>query len=1100
MDILNNPDEYPIDVIEKLENEYEADREKLANDLMDDGEFGDWYESTGGSVPDLADMGYKKLYELKQQFDRRKAAMDQPLVAVSAASDKEIERRARQIAEADIEHRVKTAKGLRKFLTGIWSGNYGKEYEIRKRQKEVLDLLKEKNDLLLRKERGDNIDGARLTELEGLVGKDTWTGNSGDTERFVMAHVENMRDMIRQEKGEDMRVYGVEYVETDENELNEDGTPKLDKDGNPIKKRVPKAFRRDRDADGNEIKVPAEGREADQAIRIEQSIRAYASVVGNIERNTSLNAEQKKEQQEGALEQFRREMATLRLEDIKNGGDGSMINNYEITATRAAERAKHEASIDNVMNGFRYIDGEMNRDVSTEAHRNAVEKLVNRINRVPFVPEAAAVATASVIMAVTKSSGNTLGRAAGGLLGGAAVGAIFEGFKYGDRLKSQYATAAREIAMGGQLEGGKLEAAMQENIMSFMTREKEGGGRETITAKMLGSELNTSTNELRTALAAFEADPGNDGLRNNLKAAAAKVGDRIADARLRLKVGDQECVDLMGFSSTDLSKIESERMDLWKSIAEAQVAINKAESNENIADGELLNMEQIANQAKGQFDGLVKEGRKKIDSDIRARAIKHATGAFFRNALIAGTIDDFLANFSADKVSTLENLGIVKTTNGPDATNSFFSGFLDKVGVPGFKAEKIIAGKTCDSMAEAQQYAKDNGLSAINRQPNASKDVISTAKEPDSSYAQKWDKIKPRRWGDNQTDDIYEGNELRLYGEPDSLYVNMKGTSTDWAGNIMDAEGIQKAGNMKILITFSKDTQMHPVALPVAPDGSVDYSVLTAGELARVRAGDIWCAEVADTSGPTTDVFATMMYGRGGGEIETTTVTKGFDYVVEGVKKITDRDVSFNPFSFAGAALRGGRGIGIKRNRSEGTSEGGGDSSGGGGGTPEPAPSPAPGPAPEPEREPASESEPEPEPASQPEPEPAPESEPEPASESEPEREPEREPEPTPTPEEGGDDNESRPRIEPMTLERLNARGMRQVDVRNAMNQSFEKIRGTLSPEETTELGSAVDKWNQMNSLTRWKDLLSRPRENHSPDNRQILEVLEKYGLVKANV
>ena len=87
-----------------------------------------------------------------------------------------------------------------------------------------------------------------------------------------------------------------------------------------------------------------------------------------------------------------------------------------------------------------------------------------------------------------------------------------------------------------------------------------------------------------------------------------------------------------------------------------------------------------------------------------------------------------------------------------------------------------------------------------------------------------------------------------------------------------------------------------------------------------------------------------------------------------------------------------------------------------------------------------------------------------------------------------------------MTLERLNARGMRQVDVRNAMNQSFEKIRGTLSPEETTELGSAVDKWNQMNSLTRWKDLLSRPRENHSPDNRQILEVLEKYGLVKANV
>ena len=39
------------------------------------------------------------------------------------------------------------------------------------------------------------------------------------------------KSKYNKEKGEDMRVYGVEYVETDENELNEDGTPKLDKDG-----------------------------------------------------------------------------------------------------------------------------------------------------------------------------------------------------------------------------------------------------------------------------------------------------------------------------------------------------------------------------------------------------------------------------------------------------------------------------------------------------------------------------------------------------------------------------------------------------------------------------------------------------------------------------------------------------------------------------------------------------------------------------------------------------------------------------------------------------------------------------------------------------
>ena len=922
-DIANNPDEYPIDAIDELENEYENDRRQFAEDLAGLEGFGDWYESTGGSVPDLGGMGYKKLYELKQQFEQRKAAMDQPLVAVSAASDQEIERRARQIAEADIEERVKKAKGLRGLLTKLWSGNYGKEFEIRMRQKVVFDRLKEKNDLLLRKEKGEDIDEARLAELESLVGKDTWIGNSGDTERFVMAHVENMREMLRKDKGEEMRVYGVEYVETDENELNEDGTPKLDEDGNPIKKRVPKAFRMDKKPDGSEIKVAAEGKEAEQAIRIEQSIRAYASVIGNIERDSSLSADQKREQQEGALDQFRREMAALRLEDLQNGGDGSMINNYEIVATRAAERAKHEASIDNVMNGFRYIDGEMNRDVSTEAHRNAVEKLVNRINQVPFVPEAAAVATASIIMAVTKSSGNSLARAAGGLVGGAAVGAILEGIKYGDRLKSQYATAAREIAMGGRLEGGKLEAEMQENIMTFMTREKEGGGREVITAGLLTSELGAATDELNAAYAAFAENPDNDELRNNLKAAAAVVGEKLTDARMRLMVGDQQSVDLMGFSSSNLSTIESERMDLWKGIAEAQVAFNHAQEDDRIADGEFIDIAQAKDQAEAQLLGVIKTGRKEMGSDIRARAIRHASGAFIRNIFIGGLIDDGLANINPNKISTLENLGIVKSQNNVDATNSFFSGFLDKIGVPGFKSETVIQGMTFDNMAKAQEYAQKNGLSNITKQHNPNKDVTSTVRESDSSYAQRWGKINPRRWGNNQTEGIYEGNEARLYGDPDSLYTNMRGTSTDWAGNSMNAEAIQKAGKMRLLISFSKDTQMHPVSLPIKPDGHVDYSSLTAGEFARVKAGDIWCAEVADTSGSTTDVFATILYGKGGGEIETTTVTEGFDYVVEGLRSVVDRGVSFGATSLAGS-LNGGRGIGIRRNRGEGTTEGGG--------------------------------------------------------------------------------------------------------------------------------------------------------------------------------
>ena len=64
------------------------------------------------------------------------------------------------------------------------------------------------------------------------------------------------------------------------------------------------------------------------------------------------------------------------------------------------------------------------------------------------------------------------------------------------------------------------------------------------------------------------------------------------------------------------------------------------------------------------------------------------------------------------------------------------------------------------------------------------------------------------------------------------------------------------------------------------------------------------------------------------------------------------------------------------------------------------------------------------------------------------------------------------------------------------MNESFNRIRGYLSPEEVTELDNAVRHWNTL-SPTQWRDLLSRPRENHSLFNRQMLEVLERHGLVR---
>ena len=595
IDLLDKPDDYPIDVINDLEEEYESDREKLADELMDNSEFGDWYESQGGNVSDLADMGFKALYELRQQFEKSKEPSEEPqeknegdLIAVGLNSDDEITRRAREIAKEKVEADINSQKGLLGFFKRVWL-TQTKILRQDRMQGEIRRKIIEKNNLLMKKESGTiSADEERkLKELQDELGADSWTASEGDTERFVLAHVSNMREAVMGAKGESMFVYGVEYVETNEDELNEDGTVKLDANGNPIKKRIPKAYRMDKDQQGNVNKQEVTGEAAEFAIAIEGAIRAYASAVGNIERDANLTADQKRDKQNAELEDFRRKMDELRRKDIQNGGDGTMINNYEAVAQRAAERAKHEIGVDAVMDGFRYINGKINREVNTQPHRNAIEKLGHMIGTFPFVPEGAAVMSAWIIMTATKTAGNTLGRAAGGLVGGSVVGAAFNGLKFADDYREQYATAAHALATNAELGDRKFEGKMTENVMRFMTREKEGGGREKITADLLSNDLNKLTAELNAAFDEFNRDPNNDEARAKMLGIATTMSGCILDARNRLLYGAEQQVDLMAFSSNDLGQIEKERLNLWKSIAVAQTAYNKMRASDRLADSEV---------------------------------------------------------------------------------------------------------------------------------------------------------------------------------------------------------------------------------------------------------------------------------------------------------------------------------------------------------------------------------------------------------------------------------------------------------------------------------------------------------------------------------
>ena len=1140
IDLLDKPDDYPIDVINDLEEEYESDREKLADELMDNNEFGDWYESQGGNVSDLADMGFKALYELRQQFEKSKEPSEEPqeknegdLIAVGLNSDDEITRRAREIAKEKIEAEINSQKGFFKHLKKIWL-TQTKILRQDRMQGEIRQKIIEKNNLLMKKESGTiSADEERkLKELQDELGADSWTASEGDTERFVLAHVNNMREAIMDTKGESMFVYGVEYVETNEDELNEDGTVKLDANGNPIKKRIPKAYRMDKDQQGNVNKQEVTGEAAEFAIAIEGAIRAYASAVGNIERDANLTADQKRDKQNAELEDFRRKMDELRRKDIQNGGDGTMINNYEAVAQRAAERAKHEIGVDAVMDGFRYINGKINREVNSQPHHNAIEKLGHMIGTIPFVPEGAAVMSAWIIMTATKTAGNTLGRAAGGLLGGSVVGAVFNGLKFADDYREQYATAAHALATNAELGDRKFEGKMTENVMRFMTREKEGGGREKITADLLSNDLNKLTAELNAAFEEFNKDPNNDEARAKMLGIATTMSGCILDARNRLLYGAEKQVDLMAFSSNDLGQIEKERLNLWKSIAVAQTAYNKMRASDRLTDSEVPDDKAIFEKSRANLEGIVKEGESKINSDIRWSTAKNIVGGAIRGVIIGALADDAIANVSSEKISTLEHLGIVKTHNSDTATNSILSGFLDKVGVPGFKTEDLIKGGVFNTQQEAENYIKQNGgKQSFKKIHNPSKDqMVSGGTQSDAEYSRNnFGEINKRKWwGYGKKESIR--NELRLYGKPDSMRIDMNGISTDGLGNSINTEALQNGGNLELLISLSKDSQQYPIHIPFDANGVADYSNVPAEIMARLRAGDIYMAEVAQVAQPgdtVTNIFASMPYYKGGGSIEVKTLKQGFDFVVEEIKSLRDPGVTFNQWSFLATALHAGRGLNIRRNGGGPSGGNGPEGNPGGGNNPDGNPEGNPGggnnPDGNPEGNPDGGNNPDGNPEGNPDGGNNPDGNPEgnPDGGNNPDGNPEGNPDGGNNPDgnpEGNPDGDNNPGgnpegnpdggnegdeggedldIVPLTAEELSRVGMRRIDVINRMNDMMNKILPTLSsPEDRNELTEAVKRWNDMRP-NQWRVFLSRPNDPRSPENKAMMEVLKKYKMVR---
>ena len=909
-EMMDQPDTYTVEKMNELGEEYEKDRKELARELSNK-DFLEWFKnkfSNGEGRPsvslqELFVKGHKDLYELKAQFESDRDAVESgPLVAAGLSSKAEIERKAEQIAKKELEDKL-VAERKKGFIKGkiaeIWHGGIRRQSEILSRKDELVKMIREKNALQTKKDAKIQLtpeEANRLGELDSIVGEKTWVGCEGDVERFILAQCDDTaqhirRDkMIRKEKGERMDVFDVSY---DENHR----IVVKDENGNIVDENNEKAKR---------------------AASIYRAVRVFATCMSNVEKGVDVNgnprvynAEQKAQYEAACLGEFRACLAGLRV----NGEDDSDIDNYEKIALEAAKRAKHGKAIENVMEGFRVIEGDIYRGASTEVHKNAIDRIAGKLSSVPIVPTAVAGAAAWAIYNVAGRRGlGSIASVSAGLAGGAIVGGAFAALDRADKMKEQYATAAIEIASGGGLDkNGRLEAAMTKNIEAFMKR--EDGTK--VTAELLTSEINANLSAFNAAYEQFQANPSAEN-RQKLLEASTKMSGSSAEAENRLKMSDEYGRDLVGFTGGgNLSSMEKQRTDLWVSVAKAETALAKV----NGIEGMSVNYADIMKKAREPLEKARIEAEQSQNGHVAKEKIKAFLGAAGLSLAFGAVIEEVASWWNPNVVGVAETRGLVKMQNNEGANKTLAAGIIEKLkgGGKEYSTRNLVQSAEFSTEQAAEQYQSRNG-GLIGKRENPAKDKFEEVFQNTNEYTleRNGGSINPpRQW--------CKGNEQRLFGGDGKWHIDMKGVSRSPSGDVYNVPQLQNAGQLEMLVTVNPGDV--PIACPINRAGEmVIPSDLPEVLKNSILEGRVQVVEVVSrTVNPgKTVVFASQSYGAGESGMTVSVgkqlVEKGYDYVVVGMKKVTEevtKEINVGWQSMLGVTaglLRGNKGLRFQNN------------------------------------------------------------------------------------------------------------------------------------------------------------------------------------------
>ena len=413
---------------------------------------------------------------------------------------------------------------------------------------------------------------------------------------------------------------------------------------------------------------------------------------------------------------------------------------YEEVAINAKTKAEHDKALAEVMAGFQAYNAEVRNTARTEAHRDNIDKIVNKLESSAigqFIPAEIVAGAAGAAVALTQTGVRAVFGAAGGIIASSAI----SGLKERNRITEDRARMLRDVASGKDYNSKNKKVAKHE--------ERIGG---TLYDMQKASDLTARIE------AAMNPEDGNIDRKALLSA--------IAEARVRIDFSDAERKDLISYSS-DKNR-GKERLELDVAVIRAEKALGKKDRK---------TLEIMKEHVEESLYEDVSARDKKFKRYRTAAAMKKAGKTLALGSAIFLGSQEIMAAIDPDKIGVFEKAGLIKTENSQDAQETLlasgFGQFRGSYEVTGPSTKEQI--DNVSSPSDIKKY-EEAGFAKIKTQDAWTETESNlTGVDPSASTARV--DIKYDGWANNGTR-IADGNEVRGYLENGKFISNLRGSST----------------------------------------------------------------------------------------------------------------------------------------------------------------------------------------------------------------------------------------------------------------------------------------------------------------------------------